>query len=899
MTKRVGVGLLVLALAGLAFWLWQRNRGPETPATSTVTQPVGSAEQPTTPSSSSAVAPARMTITVASDKGPIADAFVRLAPEDGEVVVLRTDSKGSVRAEQLAAGSWIISASAAGFEPAAAPEKELTAGEDATIALTLAAGGRSLTGMVTDASGGPIAGARVDAARLGAMQRPGTVVATAVTGSDGAYAVSVAEGQLLVAVSSADYAAQSRLVEVGAAGAVANFSLVPGGVIEGIVRDEKTHQPVAGAQVRAERDRGGMIMLAESTRRRAVSDPSGRFRISSLRPGAYELAASAGRMTSKSPTIVGIGVAEQATDIELLISDGPVVSGTVVDETGTPVADIEVTANGRHRGGGDAKTDAKGAFTITGLSPATYFLMARNETFVPQGGTPIELADKDLTGIKVTVQRGAKIVGHVEPRQVCEIHHDIEDRELGPGMPMLLGPKQTTADGEFTFGPASAGKAQMRARCPSGAEGSMPIDVRVGMAPIILKVTPAASIAGRVIDGDAKPVAGATVMASLEGPSQRTMIVNGVVTSGVQGITGANGAYELVGMTAGTYTLAVLDRGRPLRMRDGAVMVILGPTNKKTGVDLAVDRPNGVIKGVVMGPDKKPLADAWVSVQQDLDAMLEGIVDREGGPRGAPGRGPAPGGDREERTSMMTIEARDDDSEGAIGAGFAPVLTDAQGRFEITGLPHARYEVIAEAQAGKLRGRASNVTPDAAITIQVDGVTSLSGTVTGGSGPAPVFAVTLSGPTTAAQSFTKGTFQFGRVDPGSYTVRVTSSQGNAEVKVDVLPNQLATMTITLLANAVVTGKLVDAQDQPLAGAALTLVPESPDGRTQISIEGPPPTTGADGSFRLESKAGPSVLVVLTPPRPFIKKGLALEAGKTLDLGTVKVESVTPPPPLPR
>lgn len=62
------------------------------------------------------------------------------------------------------------------------------------------------------------------------------------------------------------------------------------------------------------------------------------------------------------------------------------------------------------------------------------------------------------------------------------------------------------------------------------------------------------------------------------------------------------------------------------------------------------------------------------------------------------------------------------------------------------------------------------------------------------------------------------------------------------------------------------------------------------------MEGPPPTSGPDGSFRLETKAGPGVLVVLIRPRPFTKKGLALEAGKTLDLGTVRVVSETPAPP---
>lgn len=55
--------------------------------------------------------------------------------------------------------------------------------------------------------------------------------------------------------------------------------------------------------------------------------------------------------------------------------------------------------------------------------------------------------------------------------------------------------------------------------------------------------------------------------------------------------------------------------------------------------------------------------------------------------------------------------------------------------------------------------------------------------------------------TTAARSFTDGMFQIARVDPATYTVKVTSSQENAETTVEVLPGQPAKVEITLAANA--------------------------------------------------------------------------------------------------
>jgi hypothetical protein len=65
---------------------------------------------------------------------------------------------------------------------------------------------------------------------------------------------------------------------------------------------------------------------------------------------------------------------------------------------------------------------------------------------------------------------------------------------------------------------------------------------------------------------------------------------------------------------------------------------------------------------------------------------------------------------------------------------------------------------------------------------------------------------------------------------------------------------------------------------------------------RISLSGPPPTSGPDGRFRVEHKAGKSVLVVMTPPSPVTKRGLALEAGKTLDVGTIKLEAGAPQMP---
>jgi len=374
-------------------------------------------------------------------------------------------------------------------------------------------------------------------------------------------------------------------------------------------------------------------------------------------------------------------------------------------------------------------------------------------------------------------------------------------------------------------------------------------------------------------------MAGIGVIASEVSNGERTTIRNGAITSGVQGLTDAAGGYKLVGLAAGSYRVGALDRGRPLRLRGPAPSVELAASEHRTGVDLAADRPGGAITGTVTGPDGKPLADAWVSAQPDLISMLAGDG-RGTGER--PGPGP-----RDSR--MMVVEAGD--GPGAGDSSLPPALTDAQGHYAIRGLPPATYTVIAEAQRGQLRARAAGVRPDATVDLRATGVTSLAGKVTGPAGPIALFTVELDGPTRTQRSFTDGAYAFARVDPGTYTVRVQARDGNAQQTVTIAPDQPATLDIALAANAVVIGRLVDPAGAPVAGQVLVVIPDAADGRLQAMIDGTPPTTGPDGSFRIEHRAERAAVLVMRSPQPFSKRGLALEAGKTLDVGTI----VLPPP----
>jgi len=868
------VVVVVVIAAVLGFW-WVKHRHAPTANTAVATMGSGSARIPSVPT---ATQPARAEISVSDAKGPIANANVRLAGDAGAILVVTTNSDGIAHGE-LTPGEWEVSASASGHEPAALPSRKVASGETATFALKLELGGRPVVGLVTDASGGPIAGARVDATRLAAGARAGKAVAIATTGADGKYALTIGGGEVIVAVNHPDYAPQQRYAEVGDTGATVDFQLVPGGVIEGDVKDAQTHEAVTLGEVTASLDRGAGV-LGEASVRHAPITATGHFRLTGLRPGSYSVEALSDGRRSAAPTVVGLGVAEQIADVLLLVGRTATIRGVVVDETDQPAPNVTVATFG---GDAEAVADAKGNFALTGLAPGHYALMGRGEPFLALGATPVELGTKDLEGVRVRVRRGVHVKGRVDPPQICDVKLELTDNLGAVGPMRARGTTESAADGRFELGPLAAGNYTAHARCASGDEGSQPAAIKQGMAELVIPVVQGSSIAGRVVDAKGKPVAGASVNAAA---GDRTEIVNGMVTSGASVLTSATGTFELTGLAPTTYKLAVLDRGRALPLKSAAAPIALAANEKKTGVELVVDRPDGKIEGTVTA-DGKPLADAWVSVDQRMDDMLDAMT---GGP-----------------TGMRSVMIDSSDGEGA--GTIAPVLTDAKGHFVITGLPRVKWTVTAEAQAGKLRGRISGVTPDATVTVPIASVRELRGTVHATTPPA-WFAVTLDGPTktegpgpapgpgvvTSREfAWNDGAFSFARLDPGDYTVKVMSSAGSGEARVTVSATDNTTVDITLVQNGTITGKLADADGKPMPDLPVVVVPAPKDGILKVQISGLPLTSGPDGSFRLDSKPGDMMVVVMGGHGPLARTPVTVEAGKTVDLGTTTIANSGPPP----
>lgn len=829
-------------------------------------------------------APARLQGRVLATGGaPLGGAIVHVVGDDGEPVAVAAGSAGQFVVDGLEAGDLGVSASAPGHLPKV-ERVTLRAGETRKLDFTLDRGGFTLRGQVMDAQGGPIGGAIVSAAPRHGLMDGGDDGAAALTDADGTYAMTVARGRHRVLATHPEYVGVASGIDI-TGDATLDFTLIPGGVVEGTVVDLASGDPVADATVIVSHEGGGGWAEARA-RATARSDARGHFRVPGLEPGTLRIRAEVERdgRVSRDPVIVPLGIAEQAAGIEVLVAAAPYVGGRVVDEQGAPVADATVVAMATTELT-TTRTDGDGNFRFIALRPGTWRLTATGARYHMDGDpVPVTLADAPVTGVTLKVAAAPHITGRVEPAEIAEVSVEREMKGfmmMGPGGFAALEGTQTGPDGRFDISPVEPGKRTVIAKAPDGRRGKATVEVpEKGAADVVIRLEDAGSIAGRVVDQAGAPVAAAAVhVKRIEAGKRSTVVINGLDITADRAPTAADGSFQMRGLEAGNYELTVFDEhggrlrwARPQKGKDKApVALALGDQEQKRGVELAVAIDDAVLRGIVRGPDGAPKPDAYVTAILSLDEL-----------RPEP---PGEGGAREESTTVMVMH----DGRGA--GGVAPVLTDDRGRFEIRGLRRGTYDVIAEADRGALRGRVSGAVTGSEVTVALTGLAEITGTVTAGGKPLTEFTVHVEGVITRQQPVRDagGKFRIPRLEPGAYTVRVTSAAGAGKTTTTAIAGTSVDVTIAVSSPARVRGKLVDSAGKPIAGTPVLAMPvRAPGEHGSFTFEGEPPSTGPDGTFELEVAPGEYELLLIGRPSPRLDQRFTVTTGQVLDLGTITV-----------
>lgn len=893
MRKIAAAVAVVVLLIGVALW-WKYGRKDDRDRATTrgTAAAVGSGASV---GSSSAASPAQ---AVGALEGrirdaagaPVPDATVHVDGEDVEPRVIAARADGTFAVPDLAPGSYAVVASAPGFIGTAVAAVAVAAGATARVDLTLTAGGNVVSGTVTDAGGGPVEGALVSAAPRVEVRSEGPrrVAAAALTDRDGRYKLTLAAGSYTLAGQRADYLGDHVAIEVAGVDLTVDLRLVPGGTVEGVVKDVATGAVVAGAVVDAQSEPLGWL-AGRGRVRSATTDATGRFSLTGLPPGVLRLRArvDADGRQSREPLQVSLAIGEQAPDVELWIEAAPYLAGRVVDDAGQPIADAQVTVMAASDADSTA-TDADGRFRVLGVEPGSYRLLPTHRSHRASAPLLVKVADRSITDLVLTMSRAPRIVGRVEPGTAAMVTLDPDGEGVDLAMlgALQLGGTPTAADGSFELSPVSPGRHVVAAKATDGRRGTVTVEVpTVGDAQAVITLEARGSIAGTVRDQRGAPVAGAAVQLRVTGGAvERHVVVNGVDVSADRAITGKDGSFVMKGLDAGRYGLAVLDeRGGKLRWAKGGVapMVELDAGEQKTGVALVVEVDDEVIRGVVLDPSGAPKADAWVQAVTRPEAL-----------------GPPPDDEGPTSSSVTRVMVVSDD--GDSGAS-APVLTDDQGRFELRRLRRGSYDVVAEADRGALRGRTTDVATGGTTSVALAGLSAVAGVVTSGGAPVTDFSIEVRGVTPHRQRFraADGRFRIERLEPGAYTIDAQSELGRGSTTTTVAAGATAEVALALALDGTVVGRLVDASGQPVPGAHVLALPGDVGEHGSFSISGPPEQSGADGRFTLTLAPGDYQILVLRGGGPDrTGKKFTIVGGQQVDVGDVALSASPPPPPPP-
>ncbi|MSP11871.1 MAG: hypothetical protein EXR62_02820 [Chloroflexi bacterium] len=542
---------------------------------------------------------------------PLANHVVQAQPVSGGLSILATtDTNGHYRINGVAVGSYKLVA----FSPDGAylPQfynNSLTA--DQAVTLLVQAGreqpnldfqmtrGGGIVGLVVaQSTGQPVSGTLVVALDYDTSQQ----ASLSVTNQNGVFQLAnISAGRYRVWVRSDERnyydryngnvaqlsAAPPITITVGQVLTGLQLSLIQGAGVRGVVKSNSTGQPLAGRTVYFQDWNDNRLAFS------AISATNGQYQLHGVAPGNYRVAiptdgenyvtqyynqvedpASAAQVhLPAGPTVPGV-------DFNLTL--GGSISGTLQDfDTAQPLPDMTVSVVPRQPGTGLAgaevtqyapRTDSQGHYRVNGLPPGTYDLHVPSDSrnYVPlyypgvieeSRSVPIDISSgAKFDGIDFSLKQGGAIGGRVTDQQTASAIAAIPLYFIDDQHARTFG-ILSDAVGRYVYHGLPAGQYLVYSQPDSrGYVGTyyqntisrtqatiLTLSAGQVISPVNFSLFQGGSISGRITDG----VTGAPV-------AQLGIILQplaGLVL--IEGRTGADGRFQLSGVSPGQYRLYV------------------------------------------------------------------------------------------------------------------------------------------------------------------------------------------------------------------------------------------------------------------------------------------------------------------------------------------------------
>jgi protocatechuate 3,4-dioxygenase beta subunit len=511
----------------------------------------------------------------------------------------------------------------------------------------------------------------------------------------------------------------------------------------------------------------------------ATTDAQGNFRLEGLKAGTFALWAERGED-------VGVlwDVAAGSEDVEVRVVLGQSFSGVVYDEQGGAVAGVHVTTLLRDLGRFvETATDAEGRFLLGPLPWENTTVLFSKEGFLPvrlnsDGHGPDSNA--------VTLFSAGRLAGRVldERGPVQGATVQLEEKAHVP-------PVTTDARGHFELEGPCPGIYELTAS-REGRYGEQQVHVGSAWesAPVELVLGTALRLGGRVTDPAGRPIEGAAVSVSREGPMWSRTVR-----------TDSRGGFLLEPLAPGTYGMSVQ-----------AVRYVRGEV-----------------------PPRLLEASEQIQISLEEAQLVEGrTVDEAGAPV--------------EGVSLRLVRAE----AGPPGPSVSTARSGADGAFVLEAPEPGPWRVLAshpDFRAEELQGSA----PSRDVRLVMRGGASLQVELVDERGRPVSRANILAGRGGASRTITTGASGgavFRGLEPGRYTLRAMPPVGwggDAVAEVEVSGVEARKVRLQLEEGWTLSGQVVDPGGHPLQGASLFAVQKGGAGRPELTARA---KSGPDGGFSL-------------------------------------------------
>lgn len=548
---------------------------------------------------------------------------------------------------------------------------------------------------------------------------------------------------------------------------------------------------------------GGVVVGLRGEHRKVelTTDAGGSFAFGALRPGEYQLLATLGDRVAQEA--VTVPRRRDVDDVTLALAAGVTVDGTVVDDTGAPIAGAKVRLDRRaprpRMGAATATTDGAGRFRFGPIAPGELELAASRDGYLPATDEEVRVAAVESRTVTLALQRARRIEGKVVDREGTPVAGAVVVASpRGQGSDVETSDR-TGTDGAFGLDLRGGGYAlQITHELFRPGEASVEAPARG----LVVRLEPGAGIEGEVLDEDGKPVRGAHVAVVAAAPQQDR--------AARRATTDARGRFRLGGLDPGT--VFVIAQRSMAELAATAVARVEVPPEGAAPVRLRFEA-GLALAGTVVDPDGAPLAGVKV--------WAHGAERNRGGGFG------------EFLAATSQGQAESDDA----------------GRFTIRGLRGGEHLVTAGKEGFWQPTPPPRVRPgDAEVRVVLSRRAAVRGRVVG-EGGAPLASARVNG---RLPEEGDGRFSVPIAADGPLTL-VFTAEGHAPLERSVDVTRAADLDlgdVTLGRGREVTGVVVDGvTGAPVPAARVTVVRDVPvvrfeldDRDTQVTVTGP------DGAF---------------------------------------------------